>query len=397
VSEIPPPEGFPSWNEYYKADAAAAGRERVLYRPETLSPTKENPVGETNLEGSLTLPFAPISSVLGREAAGEPWLVRGYAALGALTLWSGWPKVGKSTLLFAFIRALQTGEVFLGAETKESGVLLLTEERTGTLAAKVERWQLDGAVHHLRRQDAFGASWSKVVYDARRCCQQHGLSVLIVDTFSEWARITNENEAGEVLAAIGPLQEAAGSGLAVQVVSHQRKSPGRFGEAVRGSNALTGAVDIIVELERSLTFRDKNMRVLRAVSRYEDTPEDLVIALTDEGYEVRGDSEHAQADEDRRLVLEAIQSAGSGTTKEIAEVTGLPNATVSRHTASLFEANAIGRTGAGKRNNPHVWHSEIVSPTIDSLVGERKGLHLEPGWLARSLAHDENADEDIPF
>jgi hypothetical protein len=339
---------------------------------EIISPTKENPVGDTKPEGSLTLPFAPIADVLNKGGAETDWLVRGYVSLGALTLWSGWPKVGKSTLLFALIAALQEGTRFLGLPATKSGVLLLTEERRGTLASKVERWQLNGAVHHLRRQDAFGTSWPEAVYDARRYCHEQGLPVLIVDTFSEWTRITNENEAGEVLDAIGPLQEAAGSGLAVQVVSHQRKSPGRYGEAVRGSNALTGAVDIIVELERSLTFRDKNMRVLRAVSRYEETPEDLVIALTDEGYEVRGDSEHAQADEDRRVVLEAIQAAGSASTRELAEVTGLPNATVNRHTAALFESSAIGRTGAGKSRDPYVWHSEIVSPPLDSLVGETK-------------------------
>jgi predicted transcriptional regulator len=168
---------------------------------------------------------------------------------------------------------------------------------------------------------------------------------------------------------------------------------------VRGSNALTGAVDIIVELERSLTFRDKNMRVLRAVSRYEETPEDLVIALTEDGYEVRGDSEHAQADEDRRVVHEALEAVGSASTKELAEVTGLPNATVNRHAAALAEAGAIGRSGAGKRNDPHVWHSEIVSPTLDSLVGERNEASLfevhaaeidtSPGFMKRALDADE--------
>jgi predicted transcriptional regulator len=278
--------------------------------------------------------------------------------------------VGKSTLLFALIAALQDGSAFLGLPAKQSGVLLLTEERKGTLASKVKRWTLNGSVHHLRRQQAVGETWAGIVHHATAYCHENRLGVLMVDTFSEWARIVNENEAGEVLAAIGALQQAADTGLAVQVVSHQRKSPGRFGEAVRGSNALTGAVDIIVEVERSLTFRDANMRVLRAVSRYDEMPEDLVIALTEDGFEVRGDSEHAQADEDRRHILEAIQQSGSATTKEIAELTGLPNATVSRHAAALYEAEAIGRTGAGKRTDPHTWHSEIVSPTLDSLVGE---------------------------
>lgn len=340
-----------------------------------LAPTKENRVGETKPEGSLTLPFAPISEVLAGDEGDTSWLVPGYVSLGALTLWSGWPKVGKSTLLFALISALQEGTPFLGLPTERSGVLLLTEERRGTLASKVERWSLNGSVHHLRRQQALGESWARVVHGAAAYCHENDLRVFIVDTFSEWARIANENEAGEVLAAIGALQEAAATGLAVQVVSHQRKSPGRFGEAVRGSNALTGAVDIIVELERSPSFRDPNMRVLRAVSRYEETPEDLVVALTDEGYEVRGDSEHAQATEDRRCIRAAIRETGSATTNDLVELTGLPNATVSRLAAALYEAEEIGRTGAGKRNDPRVWHSEIVSPTFDSLVGETKATN----------------------
>jgi predicted ATP-dependent serine protease len=411
VNTIPPPEGFETWDEYHEADTAAylsrkeqasssaSGPDNPDTRTKRLCATKENRVAETKTEGSLTLPFAPISSVLDREAGETPWLVEGYVSLGALTLWSGWPKVGKSTLLFALIAALQEGAPFLGLPAKQSGVVLLTEERKGTLASKVERFNLNGTVHHLRRQQALGASWAEIVHGATSHCHENGLGVLVVDTFSEWARIGQENDAGEVLAAIGALQEAAATGLAVQVVSHQRKSPGRFGEAVRGSNALTGAVDIIVELERSLSFRDKTMRVLRAVSRYDETPEDLVIALTDEGYEVRGDSEHAQADEDRHRILEAIQAAGSGTAKEIAEVTEIPEATVRRQAGLLFEAEEIGRTGSGRRNDPHVWHSEIVSATAISLVAQTNEALLfdmdageidtSPGFMKRALEADE--------
>jgi DNA-binding Lrp family transcriptional regulator len=334
------------------------------------SPTKENPMGETKPEGSLRLPFAPISEVLRADEQATPWLVPGYVSLGALTLWSGWPKVGKSTLLFALISALQEGTPFLGLETKRSGVLLLTEERRGTLASKVDRWNLNGSVYHLRRQEALGESWAGVVHSATACCHENSLEVLIVDTFSEWARIQQENDAGEVLSAIGALQEAAGMNLAVQIAAHQRKSPGQYGQAVRGSNALTGAVDIVIELERSHTLRDKNMRVLRAVSRFDETPEDLVVALTEDGYEVRGDSEHAQADEDRRRIFQAIQETGSASTKDLAELVGLPNATVNRHAAALFEAEQIGRTGSGRKGDAYTWHSEIVSPTLDSLGGK---------------------------
>jgi predicted ATP-dependent serine protease len=291
---------------------------------------------------------------------------------GAVTLWSGWPKVGKTTLLFALISSLQDGTPFLGLPTTETGVLLLTEERRGTLVSKVERWNLNGSVHHLRRQQALDAPWSSVIHQATVCCHRYGLGVLIIDTFSEWARIVNENDAGEVLAAVDALQVAAGSGLAVIVASHQRKAPGRFGEAVRGSNALTGAVDVVIELERSLSFRESNVRVLRAVSRFEDTPDDLVVALTDEGYEVRGDSETAKAEEEAESILSALDGLGSATTDDLAETSELHPSKVRRHASKLFEAERIGRTGSGKRNDPFVWHREFVSTTGDSLAAETK-------------------------
>jgi predicted ATP-dependent serine protease len=294
-----------------------------------------------------------------------------------LTLLSGWPKVGKSTLLFALVAALQEGSLFLGLEAKQSGVLILSEERRGTLASKVQRWSLNGSVHSLRRQQALESSWASVVYQATIHCHREGLGVLVVDTFSEWARIGNENEAGEILAAIGALQTAADTGLAVVVVSHQRKAPGRFGEAVRGSNALTGAVDIVLELERSLSFRDANVRILRAVSRYDETPEDLVIALTEDGYEVRGDSETAKADEEAEAILSALDGLSSATTDDLAEATDLHASKVRRHTSRLFEDERIGRTGSGKRNDPFVWHREFVSTTPDSLVAETKSLFGE--------------------
>jgi hypothetical protein len=67
--------------------------------------------------------------------------------------------------------------------------------------------------------------------------------------------------------------DAAGDGLAVVISAHQRKSYGEYGEAVRGSNALTGAVDVIVEIERAKLAGGGTARVLRTVSRFDQAPQ----------------------------------------------------------------------------------------------------------------------------
>src|SRR5947209_16016181 len=71
-----------------------------------------------------------------------------------------------------------------------------------------------------------------------------------------------------------PLLDATREGLAVLAALHQRKGGGEDGEAVRGSSAITGAADIVLELERG---QRPTERVLLALSRYPSTLGSLVI------------------------------------------------------------------------------------------------------------------------
>jgi predicted HTH transcriptional regulator len=116
-----------------------------------------------------------------------------------------------------------------------------------------------------------------------------------------------------------------------------------------------------------------------AVSRFDETPESIVVALTEDGYEVRGDAETAQASEDRETVAAAISSAGRLTIAELAEETGLPNATVARHGRALFDDRRVGRTGSGKRGDPYVFHGEFISPGLTPIAGETSAAPFEDG------------------
>jgi hypothetical protein len=173
---------------------------------------------------------------------------------------------------------------------------------------------------------------------------------------------------GSVLEVLAPLAYVAGEGLAVVVVAHQRKSPGAYGAAVRGSNALTGSVDVVIELER---FGDvsEDSRVLRTVSRYASTPEELVAALTDDGYDARGDTTAARQDAEREQVLETLRLLDRELTARdlTEEIDGLNERAARRHCQRLVADGDARKVGAGKKGDPHRW---IHSGSPDLLLPE---------------------------
>ena len=253
-------------------------------------------------------------------------------------------------------------------------MLLLSEERRDTLAEKARIFGLNSfpaphtsiagneikPVRITTRHEVPALSWAELVHLAISHCHQHGLTVLVVDTWDRWTSLRgdSENAAGAVNEALMPLQYAAASGLAVLIVSHQRKSAGEFGDAVRGSNALTGGVDVVVELERPAASYalGSEARVLRAVSRFRSTPEELFVELDDAEGEFRAiDSpEEVKAAAEREGLLDAL-GTGEATSKRLAEETELSDRTVRRHLTTLLEQGHVAREGEGKRGDPHRW------------------------------------------
>src|SRR5437773_2730901 len=69
-------------------------------------------------------------------------------------------------------------------------------------------------------------------------------------------------------------QRGGGDRRPVLVPLHQRKGGGEDGEGVRGSGAIAGTADIVLELERVQQPRE---RALLALSRYPSTPGSLII------------------------------------------------------------------------------------------------------------------------
>jgi 5S rRNA maturation endonuclease (ribonuclease M5) len=307
-----------------------------------------------------TEPFAaPMSEKLAGVPPDPNWLWDGYLSPGAITLLAGRPKVGKTTLLFPLIAALEQGKPFLDRPTFATRVLMLSEEREQTLAEKRQLYLNGADPLLLMRHERGQRRWPELVEQARAYCEECDIGVLVIDTWDKWTglRGDDESKAGAVIEALEPLMLAAGDGLAVLIVAHQRKAAGRHGEAVRGSNALTGGVDVIIELERAPEELGRRMRVLRAESRFTATPEELVGELTEDGgYVAQGELEEVRREADGRSIADLVEAAPGSTTEELAEASDVAPATMKHKLKAAHEGGFIARKGTGRKGDAYRWH-----------------------------------------
>jgi hypothetical protein len=342
--------------------------------------SQPNPIGSD----SETNPFAqPITEALVANAEETEWVWEGYVALFTVTLLAGLPKVGKTTTLFGLIRSIMDGLNFAGRATVATGVLLLSEERPPSLREKTERFGLDGRVHLVMRHQVGGMSWPEIVTSAVAYAKTHDLGVIVVDTLDKWwgLRGDQENSSGAVLEAFMPLAWAAGEGLAVLISTHQRKSGGEHGEAVRGSNALTGAVDVIVELERGKGELDsQTTRILKGTSRFEATPERLALRL-DDGRFIGDDPEAAEEKAQSERVL-GVLSDDPLDSAAIVEASGISKATVSRRLSDLHAEGLVEREGAGRKGDPYRYRLSDTGTRPDIGGGDERPTDPEDGAFA---------------
>jgi len=316
------------------------------------------------------------------ESAPEPdWVWRGYLARETLTVLSGPPKVGKSSLVTALLEKVGRGAPFLDLPTKQTKAVYLSEERRYTLLGRARHHALPPDLEVLLFHESLGWAWPEVVGESVARATSSGAGLLVVDTFTPWAKIRGdaENEAGSVQEALDPLLHAAGRGLAVLVVHHHRKSGGEHGQALRGSSILMGTVDISIELERSGSGSSENQRTIKSLSRFEETPASRVIDREGWEYRVLGDSRTAIVLAEKERVIQAVMDLGTATRQQITDQTGLPSDTVARRTKELATEGRLLREGKGKRGDPFRYGVNSLAATrVQAAANESVGGDAEP-------------------
>ena len=305
------------------------------------------------------------------------WIVRPIVPSEAIVEVSGKVKVaGKTTFLMAMSRKVLGGLDFMGEPTRQTPVVYLTEQPRSSLREALRRADLldreDFRI--LRYSDTIGTPWPRVVEAAAKECKRVGAKLLVVDTLPQFAGIRDdeENSTGAALEALEPIQAVVAMGTAVVVVRHDGKADRNVGDSARGASQWSGVPDIIISVRRGEGNSSPTVRVLHTLSRFDETPDKLVIDLQGGEYVSLGT-------ETRVAILVAKEALLSGApiseessvdaNKLIEEADGVKSTVGNQAISELVQEGKLLRRGAGKRGDARrYWNPESIHPLIGNTV-----------------------------
>jgi hypothetical protein len=323
-----------------------------------------------------TLLFKTARQVAEETPAEVDWIARPYLAKGAITEIDGKIKAaGKTTFVSHKVAAIVDGKPFMGEPTTRAKVVWLTEQSPSTFRKVLERANLTDRddVVVLHWHDAMGIEWADVARAATAKALDIGAGLLVVDTLGQFAGIRGdgENNAGAAQEAMQPLQEAAAKGLAVEFTRHERKGGGEVGESGRGSSAFGGAVDVIMTIRRGEGNTRPSVRIVEALSRFDETPDKVVIELTDKGYRNLGNASAFAEKEAQDAVVEILPAKAEhalATADVLDQLSkqGVKRTVGTEALARLTESGTIERLGKGQKGSPYRYYK----PTPEDRPGD---------------------------
>lgn len=251
------------------------------------------------------------------------WIWNGYLAKGYITLFSALWKVGKTTLLLHLLKAMQENRTFAGRATSLVKVAILSEESENIWCLRRDNFKLElpvwVAASPIRRKLNYN-EWCDLITQTAQVCKNEKIELLIIDTLPTFWNVDNENDASKVQSALLPLNALRDNNIAVLLIHHFRKGGGEEGTAPRGSGALSGYADILMEFTRMPGETESKKRVLKCLSRFDEPPEKVVIELSgdNEEYKVIG-TQFEVARESKLKQVEAVLATipGGATVTEI--------------------------------------------------------------------------------
>jgi len=319
---------------------------------------------------------------LNGQAEDKAWIWKGYLAPAEITLFSASWKIGKTTLLSHFLKAVDGSKTdFLGQEVRPCRVLYVSEESEHHWARRRDSLLLGNHVgfvcqHFDHRPNV--PEWGRFIGELAEQVKRFHFDLVVVDTLAKLWPVREENDAGQVDEALMPLKKLTEIGASVMLIHHTRKSGGENFVGSRGSGALPSFVDNIIEFDRHSSNQKDCKRIIRAVGRNgDDVPESLLCELRNGQYVGLGDPDTPEArtgqtggtaPDWKRILRQAVESFGPcySTMKEIQESfkalngKGVRAADLVACLSEWFEGGELERDGLGKKDDPYKFRVAVL-------------------------------------
>lgn len=309
----------------------------------------------------------PLATLLAKDFPPLVWLVPRFIAQGQLVLLGGRPKGGKSWLVLQLVQCVDTGQSFLGKETKVAKALYIALEdgaRRVYQRCQLLKWQPRQAavLFHIARFDGPDGRAGPGLAQIDRLAASFNLIVIdtLIGTLSGGI---NENDNTRMGLIINELARIAhNTDTAVVLVHHTGKSNSDdIFNTLRGASAIRGGYDVGLLLDRK---PDESEAILHAESRDVDVENMTLRQSTGgAGWEYVGSSFEIEKIRAGRQTLQAMlemdQDDVGLTVKEISSFRSVSEATTYKQLERLEEGGYVFRneqpsTQMGKKAD--IWY-----------------------------------------
>lgn len=260
----------------YEYEAEEAYMKKQMYAKKAVLEEQPFLVGEPKVWSQIT-----------EDQNKKQWIWENYIAKGHSTLLSALWKAGKSTLLRHLFITIHNQSEFAGQPTYKSRILVVSEENEGEWLEQKEELDSEEIDHVFIwsrpiRVKPNLKQWVQFIEELTAYVLENKIDLVVIDTLSTFWPIDNENDSAQVLKALVPLYALTENNIAVLLVHHFRKGGGDQAQASRGSGALPGFVDNIIEFTRK-DDGFPNQRILKTYGRFSDVIPQVVIELGSDG------------------------------------------------------------------------------------------------------------------
>jgi len=318
---------------------------------------------------SLTL--ATVADFLIESDDAHAWIVEDRIPAGAVVLFCGAPKAGKSTTVRELGADVACGTPWLGWSTTPGTVWLFAfEDQRNEVRRHLRQLGVAAAPLHLwvgRPPDDLLAQLRVRALDERP-------TLIIIDTLIHLLR-ADINDYSQVSVALAPwLELARSSGATLVLVHHASVHDSREGlHAILGSTALAGSVDNVLILRRV-----DGRRILSSIQRTGPDLEPTIIAVSAETGRLycAGTKRIVEGQDLRDRMLEVLRDAG-----EPVRESWLHEHVDGRRIAKqqalriLLSQRAVTRTGRGSKGDPYLYQCSPENAGTHSGTGHDPSAH----------------------